>query len=181
MAWMRMMGAESVAYHRDTVMARADDHPGAALDYYASRGETPLAWGGSGAEALGLSGPVTEAQYDAVYGPGGAVDPTTGQRLVAARRPGMELVVAAQKSVAILGIVGRADDMHAIVDAESDATLAFLDEWCRKAGGRRGREQRRTPTDGIVWSRTRHATSRAGDPEPHDHVLIANVVAMADE
>lgn len=181
MAWMRMMGAESVAYHRDTVMARGDDHPGAALDYYASRGETPLTWGGSGAEALGLSGPVTEAQYDAVYGPGGATDPTTGERLVAARRPGMELVVAAQKSVAILGIVGRADDMHAIVDAESDATLAFLDQWCRKAGGRRGRQQRRTPTDGIVWSRTRHATSRAGDPEPHDHVLIANVVAMADE
>ena len=181
MAWMRMMGAESVAYHRDTVMARADDHPGAALDYYASRGETPLAWGGSGAGALGLSGPVTEAQYDAVYGPGGAVDPTTGERLVAARRPGMELVVAAHKSVAILGIVGRADDMHAILDAESDATLAFLDSWCRKAGGRRGREQRRTPTEGIVWSRTRHATSRAGDPEPHDHVLIANVVRMADE
>ncbi|MGH9266980.1 MAG: MobF family relaxase, partial [Acidimicrobiales bacterium] len=180
MAWMRMMGAESVAYHRDTVMARADDHPGAALDYYASRGETPLAWGGSGATALGLSGAVTEAQYDAVYGPGGAVDPTTGERLVRARRPGMELVVAAHKSVAVLGIVGRADDMHAILDAESDATLAFLDAWCRSAGGRRGRGQRRTATDGVVWSRTRHATSRAGDPEPHDHVLIANVVRMAD-
>ena len=48
MAWMRMMGAESVNYHRETVLGRADDHPGAALDYYASRGETPLVWGGSG-------------------------------------------------------------------------------------------------------------------------------------
>ena len=61
MAWMRMMGAESVNYHRETVLGRADDHPGAALDYYASRGETPLVWGGSGAEDLGLAGAVTEA------------------------------------------------------------------------------------------------------------------------
>ena len=38
LAWMRMMGAESVAYHRETVMGRADDHPGAALGYYASPG-----------------------------------------------------------------------------------------------------------------------------------------------
>ena len=33
----------------------------------------------------------------------------------------------------------------------------------------------------MVYAVTRHATSRAGDPCPHDHVLVANVVAMADE
>src|SRR6516165_9819846 len=47
-------------------------------------------------------------------------------------------------------------------------------------GGRRGRSQTRGPTHGLIWARTRHATSRAGDPEPHDHVLIANVCHMAD-
>ena len=46
--------------------------------------------------------------------------------------------------------------------------------------GRRGRSQTRGPTHGLIWARTRHATSRAGDPEPHDHVLIANVCHMAD-
>ena len=45
---MRMMGADSVEYHRATVLGRADDHPGMAMEYYASRGETPLVWGGSG-------------------------------------------------------------------------------------------------------------------------------------
>ena len=54
MAWMRMMGADSVAYHEHTVADRADDHTGLALDYYGSRGETPLEWGGSGAELLGF-------------------------------------------------------------------------------------------------------------------------------
>src|ERR1700686_774856 len=47
-------------------------------------------------------------------------------------------------------------------------------------GGRRGRLQTRGPTHGLVWAPTRHATSRAGDPEPHDHVLIANLCHMAD-
>lgn len=70
-----MMGAESVEYHRATVLGRADDYPGMAMAYYASRGETPLAWGGSGAGALGLSGPVTAGAYDAVFGVGGARDP----------------------------------------------------------------------------------------------------------
>jgi len=102
-AWMRMMGADSVAYHQATVMGRADDFPGQALAYYASRGETPLVWGGAGAARLGLAGRVTEEQYAAIYGPGGAQHPTTGDHLAATRRPGMELVVSAHKSVAELG------------------------------------------------------------------------------
>jgi conjugative relaxase-like TrwC/TraI family protein len=181
MAWMRIMGAESVAYHRETVLGRGDDYPHQALVYYAERGESPLAWGGSGAVALGLEGAVTEAQYDAVYGPGGAADPTTGRRLVSARRPGLELVVAAHKSVALLGLAGRAEDMHTILDAETDATLGYLDQWMTERGGRRGRAQVRTPTEGLLYTRTRHATSRAADPEPHDHVLIANACRMADD
>ncbi len=121
-----------------------------------------------------------ETEYDAIFGPGGARNPSDGSRLVAAKRPGMELVVAAQKSVALLGLIGRAEDMHAILDAETDSTLAYLDTWMAVRGGRRGRGQARGPTHGLIWARTRHATSRAGDPEPHDHVLIANLCHMAD-
>ncbi len=119
---MRMMGLDSVDYHRSTVLERSDDHPGQALDYYASRGETPLLWGGRGAAALGLEGNVTPETYEAIYGPDGALDPSTGERLVNSRRPGMELVIAAHKSVAELGVIGRAEDMHRIMDAERDAT-----------------------------------------------------------
>ena len=107
-------------------------------------------------------------------------DPHLGTRLVGTRRPGVELVVAADKSVAVLGLVGRAEEMHAILDAETDATLAFLESWMSRQGGRRGRSQRRCATSGLVWARTRHATSRSGDPAPHDHVLVANLTEMAD-
>src|SRR3546814_8395674 len=39
MAWFRRMGVDEVAYHQATVVGRADDHAGQALDYYGSRGE----------------------------------------------------------------------------------------------------------------------------------------------
>ena len=175
-----MMGADSVAYHRETIIERGDDFPGAALEYYASRGETPLLWGGSGAESLGLVGPVDNPSYDALYGPGGARHPATGERMVTARRPGMELVIAAHKSVAELGVLGRAEDMHAIMDAERHATLRYLDDLTRERGGRRGVAAVPTAPTGLVYAHARHATTRAGDPGPHDHVLIANVIEMLD-
>ncbi|MEY2589393.1 MAG: hypothetical protein QOJ67_1377, partial [Acidimicrobiaceae bacterium] len=180
MAWFRPMGIEAVAYHEQTVVGRADDHPGQALDYYGSRGETPLRWAGAGAERLGLVGEVTPAGYEAAFGPGGFRDSLFGDRLVATRRAGFELVVSAHKSLAVLGLVGRADDMHSVLDAETAATLAWLDGWFRDRGGRRGRAQVRTPTLGLTYAVTRHGTSRAGDPAPHDHVLVANVVEMLD-
>ncbi|MDA8045684.1 MAG: relaxase domain-containing protein, partial [Actinomycetota bacterium] len=179
-AWMRMMGADSVAYHRATVLGRSDDHRGQALDYYVSRGDTPLVWGGAGAPALGLSGAVTGDEYEAIFGPGGARDPLSGARLVATKRPGMELVISAHKSVAELGVIGRAEHMHLIMDAERDATLAYLDRVTRARGGRRGRSATASRTGGLLYAHTRHATSRAGDPCPHDHVLVANVVEMLD-
>ncbi|MBV9040704.1 MAG: relaxase domain-containing protein, partial [Acidimicrobiia bacterium] len=181
MAWMRPMGADSVSYHEHTVRDRADDHAGMALDYYGERGETPLTWGGSGATALGLRGEVAIDDYRAIFGVGGAVHPRSGERLVTTRRPGIELVVSPHKSVAELGVIGRADDMHRIVDAERDATISYLDRITRERGGRRGREQVPTPTAGLLYATSRHATSRAGDPQVHDHVLLANVVKMHDE
>jgi conjugative relaxase-like TrwC/TraI family protein len=175
------MGAESVEYHRATVLGRADDHPGMAMEYYASRGETPLVWGGSGRAGLGLDGAVTAASYEAVFGPGGAKGPRNGERLVQTRRPGMEIVISAHKSVAELGVMGWAEDMHRIMDAERDATLAYLDEVTQRMGGRRGEASRTTPTGGLIYAHTRHATSRSGDPCPHDHILLANLVEMKDE
>ncbi len=100
--------------------------------------------------------------------------------MVTARRPGMELVIAVHKSVAELGVLGRAEDMHAIMDAERDATLRYLDELTRERGGRRGVAAVPTATTGLVYAHARHATTRAGDPGPHDHVLIANVIEMLD-
>ena len=177
---MRLMGAHSVAYHEHTVVGRGDDPVANAHEYYASRGETPMSWGGSGAALLGLEGEVDMSDWRALFGAGGPHHPDSGERLVACMRPGMELVVSPGKSVAELGVIGRSEDMHAILDAETAATLEYLDQVTREQGGRRGRAQVRTGTGGLTWAVSRHATTRSGDPQPHDHVLIANVVAMGD-
>ncbi len=138
-----MMGADSVGYHERTVLGREDDPVGNALEYYASRGETPMAWGGAGAARLGLEGEVDLAEWNAVFGTGGARHSESGERLVHCLRPGMELVVSPHKSIAELGVIGRAEDMHKIVDAERDATMAYLDEVVQDEGGRRGRAQQK--------------------------------------
>ncbi|MGH9121011.1 MAG: MobF family relaxase, partial [Acidimicrobiales bacterium] len=177
---MRMMGTDSVAYHEQAVVLRMEDPVGPALDYYASRGETPMMWGGAGAAELGLDGEVALPDWRAIFGTGGASDPLSGRRLVACKRPGMELVVSHHKSVAELGVIGRAENMHAIVDAERNATLGYLDRLVREEGGRRGRAMTRTPTGGLIWAASRHATTRSGDPQVHDHVLVANLVSMRD-
>ena len=121
------------------------------------------------------------ADWRALFGPGGPHHPGGGERLVACLRPGMELVVSPGKSVAELGVIGRAEEMHSILDAETAATLEYLNRVTREQGGRRGRAQVRTPTGGLTWAVSRHATTRSGDPQPHDHVLVANVVRMGDE
>lgn len=175
------MGRESVGYHEHTVALRGDDPVDAALEYYASRGETPMTWGGRGAADLGLHGAVDMADWRAIFGPGGAHHPVTEERLVACMRPGMELVVSSHKSIAELGVIGRTEDMHAILDTETTATMAYLDEVVEEQGGRRGRAQVRVPTEGLTWAVSRHATTRLGQPQPHDHVLVANVVHMRDE
>ena len=109
-----MMGAESVDYHRATVLARADGYPGAALGYYGSRGETPLVWGGSGADAFRPRRRRDRRRLRGGLRAGRGVASASGVRLVETRRPGMELVIGAHKSLAVLGVIGRADDMHAI-------------------------------------------------------------------
>ena len=88
--------------------------------------------------------------------------------------------MSAHKSVTVLGVAGECEAMHSILDAESTATMTWLDDWFQRQGGRRGRAQVRTATTGLTYAVTRHATSRAGDPSPHDHVLVANVVEMLD-
>jgi hypothetical protein len=83
-------------------------------------------------------------------------------------------------ATALLGVVGRADDMHAILDVETAAIIGILEGWMRENGGRRRRSATPTETEGPVYAVTRHGTSRAGDPSPHDHILVGNVTYMLD-
>jgi hypothetical protein len=62
----------------------------------------------------------------------------------------MELVITPGKSVAELGVIGREDHLHRIMDVERNATLGFLDAATPRDGGRRGRGRVPAPTSGLI-------------------------------
>jgi len=64
-------------------------------------------------------------------------------------------------------------------DAAVDAALGYLER--QAAFGRRGRDGvHRVESSGFVAAAFRHRASRAGDPQLHTHVLVANMVKAGD-
>lgn len=150
-------------------------------DYYLGHGEAPGSWLGSGITAFSLSGRVSGADLRNVLS---GIDPTSGEKLARAnrRRPGFDLCFKAPKSVSLLFGLGDAQIAGTVVAAHEEAVapaLSYLERhgaWSRK--GRNGVE--RVRTEGFVAAAFRHRTSRAGDPQLHTHVLVANLVRRSD-
>ncbi len=106
-------------------------------------------------------------------------------RYVAARlRPsgnsvaGFDCTFSAPKSVSVLWALGDAGVRAAVEEAHLEAigtALSFMEEdvFASRAG-KNG--VRRVSVDGVMAARFRHYDSRAGDPQLHDHLVIANRV-----
>lgn len=90
-------------------------------------------------------------------------------------RVGYDVTLSTEKSVAVLALLSRPDRQRAVlaaIDEANDAALRFLEE--RASVGRRlGRS---VGTEGLVVASFLHATSRALDPFPHRHNVVANAV-----
>ena len=166
MAWFRPMGANEVAYHEATVLDRTDDHPGATLAYYGSRGETRC----DGRAGVSSTRPVRFSDARCVRGPssGGRMRrPGTDEQLVSATRPGFELVVSAHKSVAVLVVADRVEEMHSILDIETrDDAVARRVGTPEGAAARnlsdsrdRLEESQRTALDATATRRERHVAA----------------------
>jgi len=90
-------------------------------------------------------------------------------------RVGYDLTLSTEKSIAVLALLSRGDRQRQVlgaIDAANDTAIAFLEE--RAAVGRR--RGRRVGTEGLVVASFLHATSRALDPFPHRHNVVANAV-----
>jgi conjugative relaxase-like TrwC/TraI family protein len=166
-------GQES--YYLDTVAAGLED-------YYSGRGESPGRWTGNAAKHLDLEGRVAADVLGAVLG---GRDPETGTRLGQLRKdrvPGFDLTFSAPKSVSVLWGLGDPDtagQVRAAHDAAVDAALGWLErEACRSRRGIDGHET--IAADGFVAAGFVHRSSRAGDPQLHTHVLVANITRCED-
>lgn len=149
-------------------------------DYYTGHGEEPGRWLGGSAERLGLSGTVEANDLRAVLS---GVDPRDETALLrCVRVPGFDATFSAPKSVSLLYALGDGTVPRRVVaahEAAVDAAVGYLE---RNAAlvrrGHGGLEQ--IGSSGFVAAAFRHRTSRAGDPQLHTHVLIANAARGVD-
>ncbi|WP_187494206.1 MobF family relaxase, partial [Pantoea agglomerans] len=130
---------------------------------------------GTGAENLGLEGPVNRDTFVAVL-EGQLPDGTDMRRMeggVNKHRPGYDLTFSAPKSASVLALV-TGDTL--LVDAHKEAVRRTLDEVEKLA-------TTRTMTDGItemektgnlVIATFMHDTSRNLEPQMHTHAVVAN-------
>jgi len=171
------LGAGQADYYLEAVGQGAED-------YYAGAGEAPGSWAGSAAGELELSGQVDgELLHRALAGE----DPKTGEALVRPSRgggrvPGFDLTFSAPKSVSVLFALADAEVSREVRGAHEAAVAAALGYMERQAAvARRGHGGSQSVLgNGFVAAAFGHRTSRAGDPQLHTHVLVANLTRGPD-
>jgi conjugative relaxase-like TrwC/TraI family protein len=160
-----------------TRVSRAASIGSGVEDYYAAGPEAAGRWLGRGRHSLGLAGPVAPSDLRGVLN-GASPDghrPLTGART---RVPGFDVTFSAPKSVSLLFGLGGAEMQSAVLAAHTAAVEDALDYFEREvAVARRGRDGVRLMRGrGLVAAAFVHRTSRAGDPQLHTHLLVANAV-----
>ncbi len=148
-----------------------------AAAYYAPG--PPGRWWGGGTAALGLEGGVDQATFKALLR---GVEPGSGRpikaRTPAHQRAGWDLIFTAPKSVSL--VAALSDSGPAIAGAHHQAVDDAL-RWFEAHGCWARRGGALVSTDGIVSARFEHATSSAGEPHLHTHVVVTNVVCSGGE
>jgi conjugative relaxase-like TrwC/TraI family protein len=162
---------------------------GGIEDYYAGEGEAAGEWHGQGASALGLEGTVEGPDLTAVLrseygelqtmsgrtGPGHS--PYSGGTTGVRRRPGWDFCFRAPKSVSVLYAFGGKRVAREVIAAHDAAVKAVIDFAERRMTFTRRCVDGKRETvrgEGLVCALFRHRASRAGDPQLHTHVLVAN-------
>lgn len=148
-------------------------------NYYTADGSSEVsAWGGEGAEALGLEGEVERDAFEKTLS--GILPSGEGVAQVENRRNGVDLTFSVPKSVSIMAYV--AGDKRVL--AANMAAVQKTMNWVEKnlAEGRKDIEGRKVPvrTGNLVYALFQHDTSRALDPQAHIHAVVANLTRMAD-
>ena len=156
-----------------------------ASDYYAEGQEIVGAWGGRGAEMLGLAGTVDKAAFDRLCD---NLDPRTGEPLTARTRTdrtvGYDFTFLVPKSVSLLyGLTEDADILAAFRGAVAETMQEIESE--AKARVRKGGRDGERATGNLAWAEYVHTTSRpvdgVPDPHLHAHMFVFNATFDAEE
>ncbi len=177
-SWAKL-GADRVTYYEHSVAA-GKEH------YYAGAGEAQGRYAGEGARLLGLTGELRDGELTRLAS---GLHPVSGERLrePAGAKAGTEIgafdfTFSVPKSVSLLYASGDRELCARILDAHDRAVEASLRALEQEAAFvRRGRGGAiRERADGLVVASYRHRTSRAGDPQLHQHAIVANMARGPD-
>jgi conjugative relaxase-like TrwC/TraI family protein len=171
------LGRGQERYYLDKVAEGAED-------YYSGEAEAEGYWLGDASEDLGLQGKVEPAQLVAMLT---GNDPASGEPLglrhvEGGAVPGFDLTFSAPKSVSLAWALGGHPLAAEVKAAHAEAVRAGLDYlqqtacWTRRGAGGHQFVQ----GSGFLATGYVHRSSRAGDPQLHTHVLVANVTQGPD-
>lgn len=151
-------------------------------DNYYFLGNMESKWLGKGAEALGLDGPVQEADFARVLEgrlPGGNdLSRMSGGKNT--HRPGYDLTLSAPKSVSVMAVVlgdsrfleaHEASVREAAEEIEKLASTRVMTDGVSQTVG----------TGNLVMAAFNHDTSRELEPQVHTHLVVLNATAHEGE
>ncbi len=151
-------------------------------EYLSGHGESPGRWYGAGAATLGQHGVAPTEGFKRIFE---GRHPESGELLGRAHGrnavPAWDLVLRPVKDVGVLWALGDHQVNRAAMSAHHEglaAAIAYLDAHVGTRRGHGGCE--RVGGQGLVAVGFDHRTSRAGDPLPHTHLIIANRVQGPD-
>jgi conjugative relaxase-like TrwC/TraI family protein len=167
------------------------ERSGPLAGYYAASGYPPGIWLGRGLAGVGggaglaAGSQVGEEQMGRLFGAG--QDPITGQQLGRAYRPGVSVAgfdatFSTPKSVSVLWALADEPTRQVILDAHHAAVAQVL--WLMERDVARTRTGHAgaavLPVRGVIAAGFDHHDSRAGDPQLHTHLVLANKVQGQD-
>jgi conjugative relaxase-like TrwC/TraI family protein len=148
--------------------------------YYRSQQHQPATWWGRGAERLGLSGAVDRTSFEAAL-EGQLHDGTSlVGRAGKERRPGFDLTFSAPKSVSLVALVHRSEDVVRAHEAAVSEALGFLEQKAALTRTTEAGVTRDEETNNLVVARFAHDTSRDLDPQLHTHCVVINATRRED-
>lgn len=139
-------------------------------------------WGGEGAAAAGLSGAVSQETFAKVLGG----ELPSGERVVdqkASRRPGYDLTFSAPKSVSVMAYIAGDKRILGPDGAQTKAvqqTMAWIEKNLAETRITKDGKTETVKTGNLVYALFQHDTSRALDPQTHDHAIVANMTKGPD-
>lgn len=171
--------SDAARYHDSALVEDAQAVRKEADNYYAN--ETAIAtWEGAGARILGIEGSAVNKTDFVNFLEGKIQNPSTGmvQDLAAnskgaERRLGYDFTISAPKSVSVVALVGNDSRIVAAHVSANKAAMSWLER-----NGAQVRVKNGTGTvnsENLLYATVQHETSRANDPQLHNHNVIVAV------